>query len=635
MVAAVTALPSPGAAAQHVQGMSLLGDRDLGQIGVYRQSQVLTLLETMSWTTVSGFDRQPTSPGSVWEPSILLNGAPLAGSIFGRMTLSAVPLDPTRWDSVRVSQSPSVEWGEFRPEPVVNIVPRRPDTLFSAAAGAWVANGIGDPGPYQYLDSTLYNVERIGPGGHATVAYGADSWFLESHLLGRRHGLLSPFVTPRLNRLYSGPHQTPRMRTASVFLRTGLDLEHSRFEGHAFRAVTDDFLFLEAVGYEIPTQLQTSGVQARGSSTIGTDVDVVFGVSHSGLETMRRPGSRLDWSLDWREARTDVFGEVLVGSAKVGAAFTRQHGSGPGMGDGESIHRPAVYASGTLTFPNGVNQTAGVHVTFGDKLAPVIWAATTFRPSGDVRLDASASAGYRLFSQRPSLWYWHARGYDLADRAGLRITRFDPSTRTTFGTLRLKAEAALTPALTVSGETVGSAASDLNLAEHRFQTEPASDELIGTVILDGAASGGVWGGTLAVEHHAFERLFQRIAYAYSVPLGSASYRRLVAAKPRHRIAATALFVPNDRFSLAAVARVESATRWHAYAEAAATSDLYVDRLPTRFGLDLTVFKRLWGSHLDAGLTVRNVLGRELRYHPLGVDHPTILSVRLVLRVWGE
>lgn len=609
------------------QPRSISNDDLLAQIGVDRAGQLLVLLETMTWSTVSGFDVGPASPTSVWEtPVVTLDGEPVNGSVFGLRNINAIPVDPTRWDSVTVSRLPRVVRGTFRPEPVIDIVPRRPADGLELALGGWVGNGVGDPGPHQYLDPTLANVERIGPDGHATLAYGADAWFAEAHLTGRRHGLLSEDVSPRLSSVYAGPHQTPRIYAASIALRGGFETSVGCYEAQAHRTVVDDFLFLEEIGHEVPTQLQTTAFQVSGV-TESSGASLSYGASYSTTETVRRPGALLDWALDWSESRSHAFAELASGRTLFGAALTRLGGSGPGLGRVHAL-LPAAYASRRLQISGAVSQSAGMHVTFGDEVAPTVWTTATIIPHDAIELDVSAVGGFRLFSQGPSLWYWHAKGYDLLDRAGVEVMHFEPSARSRFATVSIRGAAVLGEGTTVSGAILASMADDLNVPDVERRA----------ISLHGNIHGGTWGATGSIESRLHETLLQRIGYTYAVPFGAPEFRRMKARQPQHVLSGISVFEPNDRFSLAAVLRIESETRWYAYS---AREQLFYtgehreqdlpSHLPTRVGLDFSVSKDFWGPHLNAGLTVRNVLGHRLRYHPAGVEYGTSLMVRIVLQ----
>ena len=624
------------------QAQDTVSPESAADLGVARPVDLLAPFDAWSWTTADGFSvfASPADAlpglGPVENAGVLLDGVPALWGVLGRTDLNRLPLDVSRLASVEAVPAGRVEAGQWAPQARLRLQTAPPPPGVRATAGAWAANDTGDPGPYQYVDLSLPNAERSGPDAFATLSVAGRRWSVVAHALRRRQGLSFDAPSRRIPRAFDSDGGSVISSRTDARIRIGLDDGVRRHRLAVTRSQADDFALVEPIGREIPTATASWSVRAAGEEPVA-GVGLAYGIAASQARARARARSRLPYGLDWDETRTHAFAEARLSRGAVASAL----GAAVSAHDGRPVDDaafdagptvlPALYAGTSWRRADGAALGGGVHVTGGGVTAPAAWMTFAWPLRPAIGLALRATAGLRRTDAAPSFWLAHQAGYGLAARAGLDVASVELAPASRHAAVHAEVRARLSPTAHALVEAFVHAGDRLPLVDQTFDADPMTGGVTGPARVTGEARGRV-AGLRAATSVTGSTWRASAGYVYAAPGGDALVRQLVDRRPRHRLVARAGLAPDDRFALTALARVEGARRWDAYADADLQTDgVYTSRMPAHLALDVTARKRLWGQRLDGAVSVRNLIGRPLRTHALGPSPPVRLSVRVVLR----
>ena len=496
---------------------------------------------------------------------------------------------------------------------------------------AEVGNETGDPGPLRYLDPGLPNVDKIGPDYEATLRFPGRAvvsarWrdflptdpaiaprifdALESHF-PKRKGLA----------LGASAHPTDRVRVVAEAL------------------VAEDLPFEESLGREMPVLRRRLGARLDGDGewrSRGWPRWSWRAHLSPRVEWLERPS----WSTlgvggglgpDWREAITEVGGEVRerVSGAETGVTVRHRSASGPGLATGEAF----LWAEATARLrscwilPGGTVSGAVSAGPSGVGGGGSVGMETARAPDRPFVLSAEVEAHRELPEATPDLVFWTSRGYSgLASPATpLSLTNApQPLDRATIrargdgsnGAVRLelsattearRGESVYLPTFTLAEDAV--AVSGSVRAVSASGAVSSVRAAISTGVPRPRGASPAW----HVRFGAWTRA--RIVLA-----GDDAFRAARDREPSVRVGAHAEHSPDGRLKLGARLEWRSATRWDGWPEPHLPAALLAD-----LGLDYTL------GPFTLALTGRNVLGAREQTHPLGATLGGRLFVRLEAR----
>ena len=160
----------------------------------------------------------------------------------------------------------------------------------------------------------------------------------------------------------------------------------------------------------------------------------------------------------------------------------------------------------------------------------------------------------------------------------------------------------------LGGERVGA---DLLWSGFAMRDVAVNGRLLFRRVRQATPGGEQAGGDIEVAYSSPGLPRVRIAYWHRRTVGGGdAFREAWDVVPRHGGHALFEYTPVRGLEMWAAARYRGASRW-------ADSVDVAERVPGAFTLDLAIQKWLWHEQVRVHFGLRNVLGADLRYHPLG------------------
>ena len=621
----------------HAPASRVLTAEELQQTGAVRLSDVFRLLDTWSTSFLDEYTWHAapaaSAPNAQWK--VLINGQPYAAGTLGLQNLNALPIHLAQVDSIVVTRRPAAASGLIAPAGLLHFYVSPPPEGTSYQLSLAAGNEIGDAGPYRFTRFKTVNVDRIGPTYFGEASYAQSTWYARLSLKGDEHHATDARIRDRISRYYDWSDEPPRRILLAPRLAAGYEGRYGRHALQVSHARFFDLYLPLPLGHEIPTLykhslLGLSGRLRRGRVRPRLSYRLSYAV-HRLAPRQNRNDLRFGWQQQHLRGNLEMQGGFLPPSTAVGLTLnsyrsrTRYDLTDPTLLAGSAYGR--IDMQPTPEWQQRIQ--AFVHRSEDD------WggsALTSLRLALAPRhtLNASLSWLHRPFAQQNNLWYWTQQGYAFFSENGARLT-LPPafSTPDLFGadaTWRLM----LSPVFRLAFEGAFRLFHGLNLPAQEIGYEADYEGLVPTTTVRSDISGRTLQGGVRLQWRPLPPLKQRLAYAYLYPLnGSPSFEEALASRSRHRLSYTVHYTPVPRFSLYGRLAYRAPTRWPSFERAALESGgRYPAALPSHWLLDLALQKHLWHDHLQARVSLRNVLNDPVRLHPAGARSSLMLFVSL-------
>lgn len=653
---AAIAHPPPSDCTQFY-GSEVLTRDEIMAGGLARLSDILHWADRWHSATIDGYtwhaQTSGLSPLSNPRWDVIIDGIPADIGLFGTQSLDALPINIGDIECVEFVARPHAAAGELRQNGAIHLRTRRPDAGATIGGSVSALNEVNDPGPFSYTPLASRNVDRIGPIGTGAIEVRSRGQFARLSAKVDEFHFTDEQVDLRAKVLYNADSK-PRIYTRAIAFSAGSD---SRWGSHrllAGRSETNDLLFFETFGAEIPSKRRLEFAGASGSFRIGGGELLYRGryVSHELIERQNSADVDLDF-------QTRAISGGLAG--RFGSEIARLT-IGGSLDFVEALTNQII--SDTLTMITRVYGRADTRI--GGRVEASIfgsWMQVDDRPgisvSPSVRVTyyadhwvgAGASFARRALAMDASLWRWTQFGYMLPEYPVVeddvplpeeegqaddlptgRIDHFDewPAPRLFTTDLEFGGRVPIGIDYLVGGYFRRSLGD--YLAAHDIEaTEDSTGFRTNTTLVN-----YLWGDLIGFHASVGLRLLpgfsQRISFvAESVQSAHPLFAQSQARVPSQRLAFTVTYAPNDRFSLLARARYQASSTWSEYQHASFTSEgFYQWVLPPQVLLDIAATKRFWRDHIVANVSVRNLLNEPYRAHPAGAIFN--MSFHFALRV---
>ncbi len=601
-------------------GKEVITHEDIVRHGFSRLSDVLALSTLWHTAGLEGYHWQTAPPGfpdgtAGWN--LYIDDIPVASRVLGRNRLNTLPVSLPDAACIEIVSGMDMQGPAFLRTGVIRIYTKNPEFGLSMQAGVAVGNEINDPGPFRYTLPETINIDRIGPVHTASMSVSKKTW--QGHASGRLDELhvTDAALRDRARRLYDIPGTQTHIRTRALGF-TGAFGRQSRSQRLlAGLSHTGDMAFFPETGFEIPTISRTALLGAAGTLPLWSGGALRYAVS-SSRDALELRQNREDIDLEWTQRQFAAEADARVHMLHIGGQVQTIHGQT------SEYLRDALLLD--LRLFGGLNAHIGRHgrtrlilewIQREGHSGTVAYASMEMQPGAKQRFRLAGSYGAAPPDAR-NLWLWQERGYPLP--------------YSTFGEPRF-AQKPLPRRATADLGWIRRGPTGLSggifvfyrgfwndiLPEYTIAWDGDHSSFDTTTRLfqgAGGHSGGV-SGTMAFR--LSPTLHQRVSGTFETvrrdgPLWLAYGERI----PRLRIAAITTLAAADRFSLSALLRYTSATRWPEYREASIEAgETWPWLLPERFLVDVTASKRMAGDHLNISMSLRNLLNDPVRFHPAG------------------
>ena len=641
LVAALPAAAQPAdstsASCRSTYGSEVITRDDIEHAGFARLSDVFLLADRWSTATIDGYARHAQASGLSpltnprWD--VLVDGIPTEIGLLGTQSLDALPISLNEVECVEFIPRPHVGAGELREAGQVSIRTRRPRAGMTMAGSIAARNEVNDPGPFAYTPQASRNVDRIGPIGTGAIEIRSRGRF------ARLAGKIDEFhftddrVDLRAKQLYITDSK-PRINTLGISLSGGLDTRWGSQRIVAGRSETEDLLFFEPYGMEIPAMRMLEFAGAAGSLRLGGGELRYHGsyIRHEFVERENELGLDVDFGKriieGGAESRVGA-GPVLLsvgGSFESVEALTTQP-----LTDRKTITtRIFGRIDGVV---EGLLEASlfGSWIQVDEQPGYSAMPALKFTLPYGLWIAATVSLSRRSLASDATLWRWTQFGYHLPERRLLEDDSlfYEPPAGVVRDLRAWPAPTQFTADLDVGGSVRGGIdyiaggyfrrTTNDYLPDHDIAFSPASTAFLTKTTMFNAGSGEIVGFNASVGLRLVPGFSQRLTYVTERGVsGDRLFQREQARVPSHRLSLAATYSPSDRFNVTVRARYRAAATWTDYAAAShASQTFYVWRLPEHVLLDVAATKRFWRDHVTANISIRNLLNEPYRGHPAG------------------
>ena len=611
--------PPLSAAATAERQETWLSARELGDRGVQRLPEVFQAL---------GWDRATVDHRTFWAtpdgldpplalPYAFIDNVPVLLPNLGGATLDLLPLALEEVRGIHASSSPGRFAGRFTERGAIHFTTSAPGADgFGAFTAALAENATGDPGPLLYTDSSAANVDKLGSGYavgarwragqvSASAGFRYNSDLVTDHrLAGRTLSLMDPLVA------------YPVVRTHAPWLSVRIDGESvGRHDFRAGRATRSDYLFLPALGFEVPTR--TTFAHAGAAGEVRGPLGVIWGyAAHTSWSELAPSPNDLGFAFDLRTRRTGVQVEA---SSQLGRNSLR---AGFGI-DGDWAASPLLPSDVSSTDPRawvGGSRQLGrsdvgldVELRSTDRGRESRWSAWGRTPVGDdgyLRWDlwhVRAPPG-----ETDGLWSLHAMGYRFLEQAEVEV-RVGPSYghRLSGGQIRVL-ELPVGSSLEIAPFFRVSRSDGARIERQTFRREGPRPGQAAPVALTSAGRTTLLMAGAEVHWWPHPRLGVDVRYRWvDAVAGDELAREAWRSHPTHRVTQSAFWSARADLQIGVATEGSSASFWSGF------DGLGVGRLPGGVRLDAWLEKTLWDGRVTLRGMLRNLLDREIAYHPLG------------------
>ena len=613
---------------------------ELRQAGTVRLSDIFRLLDTWSTSFLDEYTWHAapaaSAPDAQWK--VLINEQLYAAGTLGLQNINTLPIHLAQVDSVVVTRRPVAVSGLVASAGLLHFYVSPPPEGASYQMSLAAGNEVGDAGPYRFTRFKTVNIDRIGPAYFGEASYARSNWYARLSLKGDKHHATDARIRDRISRHYDWSDEPPRRILLAPRLTAGYEGRYGRHALQVSHTRFFDFYLPLPLGHEVPTLYEHSLLGLNGHlrrSRIRPRLSYRLSyAAHRLGPRQNRNDLRFGWQQYHLRGNMEMQGGLLPPSTAIGMTLnsyrsrTRYNLAHPTLLAGSAYGRIDMQLA-----PEWQQRIqAFIHRAEGK------WggsALTSLRLSLTPRhaLDLSLSWLHRPFVQQNDLWYWIQQGYAFFSENGAHLMLppgfSTPDLLGADATWQLR----LSPVFRAAFESTFRLFHGLNLPAQEIGYEADYEGLVPMTTVRSGITGRALQGGVRLQWHTLPPLEQRLAYTYLHPLSSSpAFEDAFASRSRHRLSYTVHYTPVPRFSLYGRLAYRAPTRWPSFEQTALESDgRYPATLPSHWLLDLTLQKHLWHDHLQARLSLRNVLNDSVRLHPAGARSSLILFVSLTAR----
>lgn len=151
---------------------------EMQRAGLQRLSDIFQLLDRWGVSTIDGLAWQASpagvSPFEIQGWRVMVDGREVRLDLLGVRNLDRLPFVLAQVDSVQVFAGPGLHHGLATDQGLLHFHTAPPPRGVSVQGSIHGGNSTGDPGPFEFTDSDVRNVDKLGSGAHVGVSYGTE-----------------------------------------------------------------------------------------------------------------------------------------------------------------------------------------------------------------------------------------------------------------------------------------------------------------------------------------------------------------------------------------------------------------------------------------------------------------------------
>lgn len=246
------------------------------------------------------------------QPDYLLDGIPVDPTFFGINFPQILPVPLNQIAEIDMLNSAGVAGGVPFQAGLMNLETNPVKDGLSIYSSTQSGHNSQEPGPWIFdPEQVTPNIDRFGHWLDTGFSLKFGPWYSKGHIQTLSFLNSNPFVQLRIRNLIGFPEEQEwpdaHATTQLGSVETGIKTERLHFRVQGIRSESEEFLFFQPLGREIPTDLKIDQLTAAGDLLIND----TFGVRSMAQYRKKGTGyrrNRLGEEFDWRQ--TEQIGRV-------------------------------------------------------------------------------------------------------------------------------------------------------------------------------------------------------------------------------------------------------------------------------------------------------------------------------------
>lgn len=586
------------------------------------------------------------------QPSFMLDGIPFEPGFFGVHYAQLFPLSLFRIENLEAFHGSGIRNGHPYQSGLMKLESEPVARGISLFGSGQLGHNSGEPGPWVFdPDKVTPNVERFGPWLDAGLSLRFGGWYAKGSL--RYHDYLNfdEFIQTRIINMRGIPDENIWLRIDAVstlgLMETGFLSDRLEIRLQGIKSDSNDFLFFQPLGREIPTGLETEQYSGFANVNIFKNVGIRMLYQQRNMSTRFRRNV-FDFDIGWEKQQRIARGSLYMDWERIGLEAGIENELTDATGRQTVFKRlaiPSIFLHNRFTFHRSLTLTTDNIVRFFDDIRSLS-SNTEIKITPVTGWGIQLSGGYSelLPEQSNPLENWINQGYDLfshldisafipAEIENNRLLQFSLANQIQLHqhwTLEMGLHYYRHLSLQIPFQRV--------LYDLPFSTQP------GNFALYGGQSGERLAAVFRLHHQTTNRIRQTADLTYRTTLnGDQIYQQYWEMTPAIRFQYTALFSPYRDLELQLDVQYLSERTWPEFSRLDGQMNrsfhvqfpfkffTYSNTLPQHLRIDVRVSKWLWQQRLRVALQLKNLLNNDYQTHPIGVREGFGYMSRLEIR----
>lgn len=361
------------------------------------------------------------------QPEYLLDGIPVDPTFFGMNFPHLIPTPLNQIAELNTLDGLGMIDGVPYYSGVLNLKTNPVKDGFSVFASTQLGHNSNEPGPWAFdPEQVTSNIDRFGHWTDAGFSLKLGPWYTKGHVQRLSFLNANPFVQTRIRNLIALPEEGEfpdgRSITELGSLETGVITEHLNLRFQGIQSESEDFIFFQPIGREIPTDLKMDQLTAAGDLSFGS----IFGFRAMAQYRQKSTGyykNQFEEEFDWEQIEQIGRASFYIRSERVdldlGSEFKTIEMEASGLGE-ENQDYIDLFLDQTTTLTPWLKFGSYSSFTFHGEEKPI-----QLKGFVDVAITDNWSTGVETSYSKllpefaNSVDKWISSGYNILDRLGI------------------------------------------------------------------------------------------------------------------------------------------------------------------------------------------------------------------------
>ncbi len=242
------------------------------------------------------------------QSEILIDGLPVNTEFFGVVYPQKLPIALGEVEGIYQKDGFGLYKGHSYSAGLFSVESSRVSEGLSFFGSAQISNEAGEPGPWVYDEERVSpNVERFGPGLDLASSYKSGNWYGKGVFRFHRHLNSDLSVQGRMKNMVgfpaTGEFLNADAETSTGMIEGGYERDYLRIRGRVIQTNSDDFLFFQPLGREVPAEMEISQYTLAADGNINPQwgFSSYLQVQNKSLDYRR---NFFEHNFDWSEETT-------------------------------------------------------------------------------------------------------------------------------------------------------------------------------------------------------------------------------------------------------------------------------------------------------------------------------------------